>query len=175
MKGTQSKRERKESNEKLTSRAVENSDLSTVKSTGCGKLGISTRVFNRLWKTVLIIYICLKQALWKSLWKLSGKAAKLSFKKERSNFLFLRRLYSSKKLHFGKSHLRFKWEEKWKDCRLSDWLNPPAGGGCSYAEGAQGDSDAVSLWIYARGGVRFSNKLHHRPLEQLSRAVMHKP
>ena len=123
MKGTQSKRERKESNEKLTSRAVENSDLSTVKSTGCGKLGISTRVFNRLWKTVLIIYICLKQALWKSLWKLSGKAAKLSFKKERSNFLFLRRLYSSKKLHFGKSHLRFKWEEKWKDLRLSDWLN----------------------------------------------------
>ena len=108
VKSTQSKRGRKRSDEKSTCEVVENSDLSTAKSTGCGKVEISTRVFNRVWKTVLIIYICRKLPLWKRQWETFGKGCKAFFEKERSNFLFLRRLYSSKKLHFGKSHLRFK-------------------------------------------------------------------
>ena len=71
---------------------IENSDLSTAKSTGCGKVEISTRVFNRVWKTVLIIYICRKLPLWKRQWETFGKGCKAFFEKERSNFLFLRRL-----------------------------------------------------------------------------------
>lgn len=51
VKSTQSKRGRKRSDEKSTCEAVENSDLSTAKSTGCGKVEISTQVFNRVWKT----------------------------------------------------------------------------------------------------------------------------
>ena len=44
-----------------------------------------------------------------------------------------------------------------------DFILSTAVEGCSYAEGAQGDSDAVSLWIYARGGVQFSNTLPSPP------------
>ena len=51
VKSTQSQRGRKRIDEKSTRKAVENSDLSTAKSTGCGKVEISTRVFNRVWKT----------------------------------------------------------------------------------------------------------------------------
>ena len=51
VKSTQSKRGRKRSDEKSTCEVVENSDLSTAKSTGCGKVEISTQVFNRVWKT----------------------------------------------------------------------------------------------------------------------------
>ena len=108
VKSTQSKRVRKRSDEKSTCGAVENSDLSTAKSTGCGKVKISTRVFNRVWKTVLIIYICRKLPLWKRQWETFGKGCKAFFEKERSNFLFLRLRAYSKKLHLGKSHLRFK-------------------------------------------------------------------
>ena len=99
VKSTQSKRGRKRSDEKSTCEVVENSDLSTAKSTGCGKVEISTRVFNRVWKTVLIIYICRKLPLWKRQWETFGKGCKAFFEKERSNFLFLRLLAHSKKLH----------------------------------------------------------------------------
>ena len=70
---------RKRSDEKSTCGAVENSDLSTAKSTGCGKVEISTRVFNRVWKTVLIIYICRKLPLWKRQWETFGKGCKAFF------------------------------------------------------------------------------------------------
>ena len=79
VKSTQSKRGRKRSDEKSTCGAVENSDLSTAKSTGCGKVEISTRVFNRVWKTVLIIYICRKLPLWKRQWETFGKGCKAFF------------------------------------------------------------------------------------------------
>lgn len=79
VKSTQSKRGRKRSDEKSTCKVVENSDLSTAKSTGCGKVEISTRVFNRVWKTVLIIYICRKLPLWKRQWETFGKGCKAFF------------------------------------------------------------------------------------------------
>ena len=44
-----------------------------------------------------------------------------------------------------------------------DFILSTAVEGCSYAEGAQGDSDAVSLWIYARGGVLLYDTLLSSP------------
>ena len=58
---------------------------------------------------------------------------------------------------------------------LSDFIVSTAVEGCSYAEGAQRDSDAIPLRVPACGGVQFNNKLHHRPFEQNSRAATHKP
>ena len=62
-----------------------------------------------------------------------------------------------------------------KSFALSDFIISTAVEGCSYAEGAQRGSDATPLRVPARGGVQFSNKLHHRPREQLSRAATRKP
>ena len=109
VKSTQSKRVRKRSDEKSTCEVVENSDLSTAKSTGCGKVEISTRVFNRVWKTrVDNLHLPKITALEKAVGNFRERLQSFFSKKERSNFLFLRLLAHSKKLHLGKSHLRFK-------------------------------------------------------------------
>ena len=88
VKSTQSKRGRKRSDEKSTCEVVENSNLSTAKSTGCGKVEISTRVFNRVWKTVLIIYICRKLPLWKRQWETFRKGCKAFFRRKSEVIFF---------------------------------------------------------------------------------------
>ena len=148
VKSTQSKRVRKRSDEKSTCEVVENSDLSTAKSTGCGKVEISTRVFNRVWKTVLINYICRKLPLWKRQWETFGKGCKA---------FFLCYFNPHPPVTFQSTSPRW-WGRK-KGLRPFRLIKSTAVEGCSYAEvrtneqARSRDSNAVSLWIYACGGV----------------------
>ena len=74
---------------------------------------------------------------------------------------------------------------KWRKLNLSERLeverlpsfrfNYSTPRGALLSEGTQRGSNATPLRVPACGGVRFSNKLHHRPFEQLSRAGTHKP
>ena len=64
-----------------------------------------------------------------------------------------------------------KWVKIGKKTSSFDFIISTAVEGCHYAWGAQRDSGAIPLRVPASGGVQFSNILHHRPREQLSRAV----
>ena len=129
---------------------MENSDLSTAKSTGCGKVEISTRVFNRVWKTVLIIYICRKLPLWKRQWETFRKGCKAFF-----SLLFQSTSPCNISIHVPtvvrEEERTSPFQINYIDCgRGLLWTSY-----ASSAEGAQGASNASSLWIYACGGVRF--------------------
>ena len=183
VKSTQSKRGRKRSDEKSTCGAVENSDLSTAKSTGCGKVEISTQVFNRVWKTVLIIYICRKLPLWKRQWETFGKGCKAFFSRKSEAIFFsldyercLRNciwgsltLDSSEK----KSGKTAVFQINYIDCGRGLLLR----GGAHRTNFVSSRDIRRRLLVNLRSRFRWSYTVLYwcRPFEPISRAATHKP